>query len=323
MRLWKANFIMAFKYSVVCDTLGFLGCNFQDNPEEILRAIKSAGYDGADLPGDPANANSQQMRQLVESIGLAVPAVLGAWAYFHSGEDRDLAGGNKDAKRRGIAYSKCSIDYSADLGAKYFSICASQPPVYEYGFPKLPVETMRNNFIEALQEIQAHAVRRGITILLEPLNCYEAYPQVLTSVYNAIEIIEKSGLDHVGIQPDIFHMNISESSMTDAIRAAGKYVGQVHVNETNHYAIGTGHADYPAIMRALKDIEFDGYLSVYMPLVSQELFQLGFGYGASDSDSKEPKSAMCNLMPFLEWPINYLKQVEKTIDKERENYDKH
>lgn len=43
---------MGFKYSVVCDTLKWIGYDVLANPHEVLGAIKSAGYDGADLPGD-------------------------------------------------------------------------------------------------------------------------------------------------------------------------------------------------------------------------------------------------------------------------------
>lgn len=311
---------MSFKYTVVCDTIAWLGYDFYEDTQEILQAIKDAGYDGADLPGDPTKADPKELRKRTDAVGLKVPEVLGAWAYFHGGEDRDFAGGNPDARKRGVTYAKKTLDYAAELGAQYFEICAPQPPIYEYGFPKLPIETMRKNFIEALRDIHAHAVKCGITILLEPLNCYEAYPQVLTSVHNAIQIIEASGLDSIGIQPDVFHMNVAESSTTDALRAAGKYVKHVHLNETNHYALGTGHADYPAIIRALKDIGFDGYLAIYMPYVSQELFHMSGGYGADSG--LYAKITKPDLRPYLEWPINYLKQIETMIDREREIYEK-
>ena len=76
---------MSFKYTVVCDTLSWLGWPFYEDPKEILQAIKDAGYDGADLPGDPTQADPKQMRQLADEIGLEVPEGLGAWAYFHGG----------------------------------------------------------------------------------------------------------------------------------------------------------------------------------------------------------------------------------------------
>jgi len=195
-----------------------------------------------------------------------------------------------------------------------------QPPVYEYGFPKKPIQTLRANFISALKEIHAHAKDRGVTILLEPLNCYEAFPGVLTTLSHAVSIIEESGLDHIGIQPDIYHMNISEASMTDALRAAGKYIKHVHTNETNHYTIGTGHADYPAVIRALKAIGFDGYLAIYMPFVSQEVFGMGGGYGAEAGEGSGARAGKPDLKPHLETPIKYLKQIECVVEKEREIY---
>ena len=84
--------LMGFKYSVVCDTLKWVGYDVFQDPRGVLTAIKHAGYDGADLPGDPARLNASVFRKIVEELGLKVPEVLGAWAYFHAGENRDLAG---------------------------------------------------------------------------------------------------------------------------------------------------------------------------------------------------------------------------------------
>ena len=51
---------MSFKYSVVCDTLSFVGHDFLAEPREILRAIKDAGYEGADPPGNPQRCNRKR-----------------------------------------------------------------------------------------------------------------------------------------------------------------------------------------------------------------------------------------------------------------------
>ena len=312
---------MGFKYTVVCDTLGFIGYDFHENPEEILQTIKDAGYDGADLPGNPDKGDPGELRKLADVIGIAIPEVLGAWAYFHGGEDRDLASGNPEARERGVTYAKRVLDYASVLGATYLEICAPQPPVFQYGFPEKPIKELRQNFIEALKEIAAHAEGCGVNILLEPLNCYEAFPGVLTTLQHAVSIIEESGMDNIGIQPDVYHMNISEASMTDALRAAGKYIRHVHANETNHYTIGTGHADYPGIIRALKDIGFDGYLAIYLPFVSQEAFRMpGAGYGSSSSS--DSSASRPDLKEHLERPLKYLKQIESIVDLERGIYRK-
>ncbi|AWT60334.1 MAG: hypothetical protein CMN58_06140 [Solibacterales bacterium] len=301
---------MPFKYTVVCDTLGFIGYDVLEEPEEVLTAIKDVGYDGVDLPGAPDRADPKKLRELVDSLGLEVPEVLGAWAYFHGGEDRDLAGNNEAARRRGINYARKAIDYAAKLDATFFQICAAQPPVYEVPFPKLPIGTLKRNFIGAMQEILPYAEQRGISILFEPLNCYEGYPGVLTTLSEAMDIIKESGAPNLGIQPDVFHMNVGEGSIPKAIRAAGGYVKHFHMNETNHREHGTGHADYRAIIKALKDIKYEGYLAFYMPFTTQEIFNLtAWGYGQSSGDQE--KVDRPDLRACLERPLKIFKELEK------------
>ena len=70
---------MAFKYSVSGLTLGFLGYDFSEEPEFILKAIKHAGFDGIDIFDYPNNRNAEQIRQVTDSLNLEVPEVLGNW----------------------------------------------------------------------------------------------------------------------------------------------------------------------------------------------------------------------------------------------------
>jgi sugar phosphate isomerase/epimerase len=308
---------MSFKYSTVCDTFAYIGYDVRENPEEILKTIKVAGYDGADLPGDLTSEEARVFRKIADSIGLALPEALGAWAYYHAGEDRDMAGGDEKARRRGIEYSKRAIDLVKDLGGQFFSVCASQPPEPQVPFPKLPIKTLRNNFLQACKEICRYAAGRGITILFEPLNRYEAYPGVMTSVYDAISLIAELGVDNPGIQPDIRHMYFEESSVPDALRAAGKLAKVVHINDTNGQRLGAGHADYKAILRALKEVDFTGYLSIYMPRMSQELIAMAKrGYGQSGGAEKLEKVSRPDLHSVLQQQLQFIKTIESAVDEQ-------
>ena len=303
---------MTFKYSVVSDTIRRLGLDILETPQEILEAIKAAGYDGVDVPGGhPERVNAKAIRQTADSLGLEIPEVAAAWAYFHAGENRDLAGSDEEARRGGIVYAKRAIDLAVELGAQFFQICAAQPPVPQVPFPKLPIQTLRENFLESTREICEYAAGRDISILFEPLNRYEAYPDVLTTIYEAISLIDALGFPNLGVQPDIYHMNIAEASIPDALRAAGKRIKVMHMNETNHYYMGEGHADYKAIIRTLKEIGFDGYLSVYMPLISQEV-----SYGADNGDSLTRP----DLQTVLERQLRFLKEIERAVDGQRTRY---
>ena len=101
---------MALKFSLVCDTLAYVGWNALANPREVFTAAKAAGYDGVDLPGDLSRVNVREIKSLLDSLGLTVPAIQGAWAAFHAGENRDLCGADQTARQAGIRYAKQGID---------------------------------------------------------------------------------------------------------------------------------------------------------------------------------------------------------------------
>jgi len=307
---------MGFKYTVVSETLGFLGYDILESPREILAAIQEAGWDGVDMPSS-TRVDPKVLKPLVDAAGLVVPEVLGAWAYFHAGEDRDLASGNPAARERGMLYAKRAIDLCVAFEARLFSVCAPQPPVPQLPFPDLPIKTLRKNFADALQEICAYAAERDIVVPLEPLSCYEAFPGVLTTVQEAAMLIHETGIPNLGIQPDISHMNPGEASIPDSLRAVGKYIRHIHLNETTRYDLGCGHADFHAIFRALRDVGYNGYLAVYMPHTTQEAAQsLAEGYGGLGSAGRGV-TGRPELQTYLTRALKYLKEIERTVALER------
>ena len=301
---------MQFRYSVVCGTSAWMGYDFVEAAPQILEAVREAGYEGADLPADAERMDPKKLRRTIESLGLEVPAVMGVWGSAHSGEHRDLAGSSTEARQRAMEYSKRSIDLAAAVGARYFNICASQPAVPQVPFPDLPIETLRKNFRDSTLELCEYAAARDVALVLEPLNLYEGYAGVLTTVDEGIRLIDEVGVDRLGLQPDVFHMNIAEASIPDALRAAGSRIKHVHVNETNHYPLGSGHADHESIIGTLKEIEFDGFLSVYMPYTTQDVFHLARTGDGNPAPRPDVTSVMGEQLQFL-------KQIESTVDAEK------
>ena len=299
---------MSFNYVVNGDTLGFLGHDVLENPQEVLKAIKDAGYAGVDLPGNPERVDAESLRQTVEDLGLVVPEVTGAWAwgYYGPGGDRNLAGPDEEARVMGVAYSKRLIDLAVALGAQFFPACPTQRPIYELPWPKVPSPILRESFLDSLRDLCQYAADRGVTVVIEPLNRYEAWAGVATTIEETLSLIEDLGVDNLGIQPDVFHMNIAESSICGALRTAGQHIKHMHINETNHASLGTGHADFHAIIKTLKDVSFAGYVSVYMPFTTQEAWQ---------------RTDKLDLLAYLERTLRYLKEIETAVDLQRSTYD--
>ena len=315
---------MSFKYALVADSLVWVGYSIFENADEVLKAVKEAGYDGIDLPGRPKEMDGAEWKKRVADAGLEVPEVLGAWGYGHAGEVRNLASKEDDVRRYAVQYALDTVDLAADCGARFVEVCAAQPAVPELPFPKDPIAVLRENFRQSLREICAHAKQRGIKIVMEPLNSYEGFPGVLTTLYEAKMYIDDLGLDNLGIQPDVFHMNLEEGSTPDALRAVAPHIWHFHLNETNHYSHGMGHADYKAIYRILKGIHYDGFLANYCPLTTQEIIAGAESevYGsAGEQRSGGDKSSRPDLLEVLSTMVQFQKNIEKAVDLSRERYE--
>ena len=62
------------------------------------------------------------------------------------------------------------------------------------------------------------------------------------------------------IHLDTFHMNIEENSIQEAILTAGDKLGHLHIGENNRMPPGYGHLPWEDIGRALRKIDYPGYV---------------------------------------------------------------
>ncbi|TWT72119.1 sugar phosphate isomerase/epimerase family protein [Crateriforma conspicua] len=112
---------------------------------------------------------------------------------------------------------------------------------------------------ESINRLAPIAAEHGVPLIYEPLNRYET--NLLTTVADACGFLRTLDTDNVKLLADLFHMNIEEADIAQAIRDGGNDIGHIHFVDSNRQAVGLGHMDYAPIIQALQDIRFDGYLS--------------------------------------------------------------
>ena len=100
----------------------------------------------------------------------------------------------------------------------------------------------------------------GVQLLLEPLNRYET--NFANTAGEARQLIAEAELEGVKILLDLFHMNIEEVSLADAVRETGELAGYVHFADSNRQAPGRGHTDFAAVLDALIAAGYRGYLGM-------------------------------------------------------------
>ena len=154
---------------------------------------------------------------------------------------------------------------------------------------KVPVETLKENFTQSAIDICKYAANRNVTVILEPINRFEGYPGFMNSLVGAVKVVNEIGVANLGVLGDLFHMNIEDVSICDAIRAAGKTLRHIHLADSNRQLPGTGHINFKAVLRTLTGIGFSGYMSL---------------------DCIPPKP---DLKTFLESSMDYMKTMERAV----------
>jgi sugar phosphate isomerase/epimerase len=84
---------------------------------------------------------------------------------------------------------------------------------------------------------------------------------LITTIADGVELMKSLSTDNVKLLADLFHMNIEETNLADAIRAGQGYIGHVHFVDSNRRHAGLGHMEYGPIAAALKEIGYDKFAS--------------------------------------------------------------
>jgi D-psicose/D-tagatose/L-ribulose 3-epimerase len=113
--------------------------------------------------------------------------------------------------------------------------------------------------VEGLKEVNEHAKSEGVRVAIEALNRFET--NFINRHDQALLLAQEVG-DDVGVCLDVYHMNQEEADVLQAFRNAADRLFDVHVADNNRMACGQGQLPWADIIGTLKDIGYDGSLTV-------------------------------------------------------------
>ncbi len=129
---------------------------------------------------------------------------------------------------------------------------------------ELPEEEEWKCATEGLQECGRYTRPKRVTLVIELWNCFETY--LINRLEQAINLAKAVNLPNVKIMGDLFHMNIEEANISQAIRNAQGWLVHMYAADNQRNLLGKGYLDWPAIIQALKGINFNGYFVLeYIP----------------------------------------------------------
>ena len=142
--------------------------------------------------------------------------------------------------------------------------------------------------LKSLKEIANHANDRGINIAVEPTS---ADSNLIDTADQAIELMEDSGCENVKLMFDTFHAQYRNEVSSDYVYRMEPNLVHVHIADTDRLAPGKWNVDFISVMQALKDIKYDGYVTM----------EVGFTSRSSEPDLIATES------------LNYLKDIERNL----------
>jgi hydroxypyruvate isomerase len=170
-----------------------------------------------------------------------------------------------------IANTKEAMDQAAAFGVPnviaftgYKWLDADDP-----GSGEISLEEGAGHSVKALREIATHASRAGVTVCLEQLNTRDdTHPMKGHPGYQGdnldycAEIIKSVDSPYVKLLFDVYHVQIMHGDVIRRIRQYRDLIGHVHTAGNP----GRGELDdrqeinYPAVMQALADAGYQGYV---------------------------------------------------------------
>jgi len=234
-----------FKYSY--DSLVYFG----EPVDRSIARLARFGYDAIELIGEPDKYDTKEVTRLTRDHGIKVSSICSIFT-----AERDLASPDKNGRAKAVDYVKQVADLAAAVTCP--TIIIAPTACMKIARWKDPVEE-RKWAIESIRTAGEYASSIGVVFAIEAWNRYESY--FVNTIQQGLAIMNEVGLSNVGVMGDTFHMNIEERDMADAYRQAGKHLRHVHLADSDRAAPGQGHIDFLPILRALKEMDYQGYVA--------------------------------------------------------------
>ncbi len=223
-----------------------------DGLEKSIAFAAELGYDAVEIFAPSVEAlQLDSLGQMLDSAGLKLAALgTGAGWVKHR---LQLADADPEKRKQAQAFVRTIIDAAGGLGA--MAIIGSMQGRSD---AQVDSKTALAYLAEALEDGGSHAQQYGVPLIYEPLNRYET--NQCCTVADGVRLLKSLSTSNVKLLCDLFHMQIEETSIADALIAAADHVGHIHFVDSNRRPVGCGHMQYAPIMAALRQIGYEGYL---------------------------------------------------------------
>jgi sugar phosphate isomerase/epimerase len=219
--------------------------------ETTVRRLAKYGYESIEISGEPSLYDTKEVSKILNDNKIrcwgAVTLMLG---------ERNLVAKDEQQRANSVQYVKDCITMVKELdGYEITIVPATVGKIVPDGNPEEEWEWA----VDSMKQVYEHGLKEGVKLAVEPINRFETY--FCSRAAQAIALAKATGPE-CGVCLDAFHINMEEADPHEAIRSAKGLLVDFHVADTNRFACGQGHWDWAKLVGTLKEIGYDGALTV-------------------------------------------------------------
>jgi D-psicose/D-tagatose/L-ribulose 3-epimerase len=173
-------------------------------------------------------------------------------------EDADPSSEDQRVREAGRDFLTRCVDATADMGATIFTGVTYS--ALGRRLDRRPERADMERAAEVLRPVARHAAERNVRVGIEPVNRYESF--LVNTAAQARELMGMVGEPNMGVHLDAYHMNIEEDDFRSPVELVAGDLVHFHLSESHRGIPGRGTVDWEAIMGALGDAGYSGYVGL-------------------------------------------------------------
>lgn len=246
------------------------------DPVERIALASRLGYDAVELHwANPAHIPLSEIASACRAHHMEISAFATGRAYVQEG----LSLIHEDSEIRTVAIKRLKdyVDAASPYGATVIIGCIRG----NLGSESSQISAL-DRLAQSTQIIAEYAIKRDVGIVFEAINRFEN--NYLNTAQETAAFIRDKRLPNTKILLDTFHMNIEDADMSKAILDCSDLLGYIHIADSNRHYAGAGHINLKKIIRSLKEVNYQGYLSAEcLPLPNSATALAGWIKGVKDA----------------------------------------
>jgi len=237
---------------------------------EAMREAKAAGFeaielclaDGGSLPLNATQKECEKLRKQAEKVGIAISSVATGiwWGYNFSSP-------TPAEREKAVAAAKKAVQITRWLGTDaLLTIPGAVDVFFNPSAPVLPYDTVMERAKAGVKAVLPAAEEAKVILAIEPV-----WNKFLLSPMEMANFVDAFQSQWIGVYFDVGNV-MPYGYPEQWIRILGKRIRRVHLKDFKR-AVGTaegfcdlleGDVNWPEVVKALKEIGYDGYLTAEM-----------------------------------------------------------